>query len=275
MLYDTHCHLNLEGFEKDFSDIITSCVRDGITLNNIGTTYASSAEAVALAHAYPGFMYAVVGSHPENFLPAEGEYANQLDPHFDIEKFRELAADPKVVGIGECGLDYYRLPAGIDRSKALELQSPAFTAQIRLAKELDKALVIHCRPSANSIDAYEDCLQILQQEKPSRFEIHSYTGTWEICQKFLDLGAYIALNGIITFDKSGTLSEVAKNIPEDRLILETDAPFLAPVPFRGKRNQPAYVVHTAEYIAGLRGTSIENVSEFTSANAIRLFLPTR
>jgi TatD DNase family protein len=271
MLYDTHCHLNLEGYEEDLSQIIAGCDRDGIWLNNVGTTYASSVEAVRLAHTYGEMMFAVVGAHPENFLPHEGGYANSLDPDFNSEEFSSLAMDPKVVGIGECGLDYYRLPKGIDREKACALQSPAFVEQVRLAKELDKALVIHCRPSAGSHDAYEDCLQILAQEQPGRFEIHSFTGNWETCKLFLDLGAYVALNGIVTFDKSGTLSEVAQNIPADRLLLETDAPFLAPVPYRGKRNQPAYVAYTAEFVAKLRNAEPSELSELTFLNARSLF----
>lgn len=272
MLYDTHCHLNLAGYEKDLPEIIAGCLRDDIWLNNVGTAYASSVEAVRLARTHEK-MFAVVGAHPENFLPHQGEYAQSLDPYFDSKKFKALAADPKVVGIGECGLDYYRLPEGADREKAFALQSPPFIAQIRLAKELDKALVIHCRPSAGSNDAYADCLRILQNEKLGRFEIHSFTGSWEVCQEFLGLGAYVALNGIVTFDKSGTLAEIAKNIPADKLLLETDAPFLAPVPFRGKRNQPAYIVHTAEFIAGLRGLDADDLESFTFSNAMRLFNP--
>lgn len=271
MFYDTHCHLNLPGFETEQSAILEDCFQNGLWLNNVGTTYASSVEALRIAHLYGKGIYAVVGSHPENFLPTEGDYALTLDPNFEIEKFRTLAQDQKVVGIGECGLDYYRLPAGVDLKKALELQAPSFFSQINLAKELDKALVIHCRPSANTNDAYEDCLKILEKEKPERFELHSFTGNWDICKKFLNLGAYIALNGIITFDKSGELSAVAKNVPIEKLLLETDAPYLAPVPFRGKKNQPKYIVHTAEQIAKLRGMVVGDLAKISFENALRLF----
>jgi TatD DNase family protein len=258
MLYDTHCHLNLPGYENEQSSIIEDCLAKDIWMNNVGTDYGSSVQAVELAHKYEDGVYAVVGSHPENFLPNK-----TLDDaqEFDYEKFKKLASHPKVVGIGECGLDYYRLPdigaVKISKEQALAAQKPAFLSQLSLAKELNKALVIHCRPSANTEDAYEDLLEILKEEKPQRFEVHSFTGSWEICQKFLELGGYIAINGIVTFDKTGVLEEVVKNISVERLLLETDAPFLAPVPFRGKRNQPQYIKYTAEFVARTNSTGVD------------------
>ena len=248
-------------------------------MNNVGTDYESSVEALELAMRYEEGVYAVAGSHPENFLPNK-----TLDDvqEFAYEKFKKLASHPKVVGIGECGLDYYRLPEIngiiISREQALAAQKPAFLAQLGLAKELNKVLVIHCRPSANTEDAYEDLLEILKEEKPKKFEIHSFTGSWEICQKFLELGGYIAINGIITFDKTGTLEEVVKNIPSDRILLETDAPFLAPAPFRGKRNQPQYIVYTADFVERIRSAANQaeatvavQVAEQTFRNSLKLF----
>jgi TatD DNase family protein len=265
MLYDTHCHLNLPDYEEnERTAIIEDCLAQGVWINNVGTDYESSAEAVRLANLYEEGVYAVVGSHPENFLPNK-----KLDDvqDFDFEKFKKLADNPKVLGIGECGLDYYRLPeinaVKINREQAFAAQSPAFLSQLRLAKELDKALVIHCRPSAGSEDAYEDILEILKNERPKKFEMHSFTGSWKICEKFLDLGGYIAINGIITFDKTGTLAEIIKNIPIERLLLETDAPFLAPAPFRGKKNQPQYITYTAEFAENIR---MANIGENTGVN---------
>jgi TatD DNase family protein len=279
MLYDTHCHLNLPGYENEQSSIIEDCLAKGIWMNNVGTDYESSVEALELANKYEEGVYAAVGSHPENFLPNK-----TLDDvqGFNYEKFKKLASHPKVVGIGECGLDYYRLPeidgAKINREQALAAQKPAFLAQIRLAKELNKALIIHCRPSAGSEDAYEDLLEILREEKPEKFEVHSFTGSWEICQKFLELGGYIAINGIVTFDKTGVLAEVVKNIPIERLLLETDAPFLAPAPFRGKRNQPQYIEYTADFTERIRlaandaGATVEvQVAEQSFRNGLELF----
>jgi TatD DNase family protein len=266
MLYDTHCHLNLPDYEEnERTAIIEDCLAQCVWMNNVGTDYESSVEAVRLANLYEEGVYAVVGSHPENFLPNK-----KLDDvqEFDFEKFKKLASHPKVLGIGECGLDYYRLPEingeKISREQAFAAQSPAFLAQLRLAKELDKALVIHCRPSAGSEDAYEDILEILKNERPEKFEMHSFTGSWKICEKFLDLGGYIAINGIITFDKTGALAEIIKNIPIERLLLETDAPFLAPAPFRGKRNQPQYIKYTAEFAENIRTINVgENIGETT------------
>jgi TatD DNase family protein len=279
MLYDTHCHLNLPGYENEQSSIIEDCLAKGIWMNNVGTDYESSVEALDLANKYEEGIYAVIGAHPENFMPNKNFDDVQ---EFNYEKFKKLANHPKVVGIGECGLDYYRLPeidgVKISREQVLAAQKPSFLTQLRLAMELDKVLVIHCRPSANSEDAYEDLLEILKEEKPEKFEVHSFTGSWKICQKFLDLGGYIAINGIITFDKTGVLEEVVKNIPIERLLLETDAPFLAPAPFRGKRNQPQHIMYTADFaekirsVANIAGVTTEvQVAEQTFRNALALF----
>lgn len=270
--YDTHTHVLREFYPEDQAEIIRGCRAEGIWLNNVGTDYENSKECVALAEEYGEGVYAVVGMHPEHFMPtADGSPVQE----FPAEDFRALASRPGVVGIGECGLDYYRLQEWTSREQALQSQQPAFVAQINVAKELDKALVIHCRPTLDSDDAYEDALAILERERPGRFEIHSFTGSWGICQKFLALGGYVALNGIVTFDAAGVMAEVAEKIPLDRLLLETDAPFLAPIPFRGKRNQPQYITYSAEAIAEIRGMDAAEVGRITGANALKLFRPTR
>jgi TatD DNase family protein len=275
MLYDTHAHLNLAAFDQDCAEVIAQAQFKGVLINNIGTQKDTSLKAVELAKKHEG-VFAVVGLHPGHTIFAGDDHQEGIfekpESEFDYEYYKKLAADPKVVGIGECGLDYYRIPEGMTLDQVREVQSGIFRSQIDLALELDKVLVIHCRSSKGSFDAYDDVLEILSSyEKLPRFEIHSYTADWNYCQKFLDLGAYVALNAIVSFDKSGVLAEVVKNCPLDKMILETDAPYLAPAPFRGKRNQSDYVEYVARWIADARGISYEEVAETTTKNARELF----
>ncbi|MBU6447537.1 TatD family hydrolase [Patescibacteria group bacterium] len=276
MLYDTHAHVNFAAFKDDYERVTRQSLDAGMFLNYVGTQKDTSKEAVELARKYADRpLYAVIGLHPIHTIAQqvdeEESHFISREEKFDYAFYKQLASDSKVVGIGECGLDYYRLPEGMSKEQAREIQSAAFEQQIRLANELDKALVIHCRASKDSNDAYEDILAILQKEKPQRFEIHSFTSDLSIAQKFLDLGGYIGLNGIITFDKSGVLREVAQKVPLEKIVLETDAPYLAPAPYRGKRCLPEYVEYTARFIAEARGITYGQVCEQTTANARKLF----
>lgn len=268
MLFDTHCHLNLQDYQPDESSVIMSdCLEKGIWMANIGTDFQSSLEAVDLAKKYDKGVYATIGSHPDNFLPGGGE------PEFNYEKYKELAVEggEKIVGMGECGLDYFRLPEGMSENEAHQLQEPDFVAQIRLAKEFNKAVVVHCRPAKDSMRACEDALEILKREAPERFVMHSFTSPWEICKKFVELGAYVSINGIITFDKTGGIADLLKNIPDDKLLFETDAPFLAPVPFRGKKNQPQYVAYVASAAAAIIGQNPDKLNDLVFSNSLKLY----
>ena len=273
-LYDTHAHVNLAAFKEDYEKIIKEAQQATVIINNVGTQKDTSKKAFDLAKEFDN-VYAVVGLHPVHTISQEVDEEEShfvsREEEFDYAYYKALAEDPKVVGIGECGLDYYRLPEDQSLEEVKAIQKEAFLQQIKLAKELDKALVIHCRTQKGSDDAYEDILEILRLEKPSRFEIHSFTSNWAIAEKFLELGGYIGLNGIITFDKSGVLKEVVKNCPLERMVLETDAPYLAPAPYRGKRNQPSYVEYVARYIAEVKGLSFEEVCKQTTSNAKALF----
>jgi TatD DNase family protein len=275
MFYDTHAHLNLRAFNEDYKEITQQSLDAGVILNNVGTQKDTSEKAIRMANEFSERVYAVIGLHPTHTISQdideEESHFVSREEKFDYEFYKKLASDPKVVGIGECGLDYYHMPEGMTREQVRGIQSEAFLLQIKLAKETDKALVIHCRASKNSTDAYDDILEILSEHKPERFEIHSFTSTMEVAQKFLDLGAYIGLNGIITFDKTGVLKEVAAKVPLEKIVLETDAPYLAPGPFRGKRCLPEYVKYTAEFVAEAKGLSIEEVAEQTTRNAKQLF----
>ena len=275
MLYDTHAHLNLAAFSDEVSEVIVRAQEERVLINNIGTQKDTSVRAVEIAEKYDG-VYAVVGLHPAHTVFAGDDESEGVfekpESEFDIEFYSALAKSSKVVGVGECGLDYYRIPEGMTKDQVAEIQSKAFKAQIDLAYKLNKALVIHCRASKGTFDAYDDVLKILgSYQSLPRFEIHSFTANWEYCQKFLFLGGYIALNGIITFDKTGTLLEVVEHCPLDRIILETDSPYLAPAPFRGKRNEPGYLRYMAQYIAEKRGLAQKDVALLTTDNAKKLF----
>jgi len=276
MLYDTHAHINFSAFKENYKQLIERSLASGVWINNVGTQKDTSAEAVKIAEEFGEGVFAIVGLHPidtiEQHVDEEESHFKTREEVFDYDYYKKLVESPKVVGIGECGLDYYRIPEALDKSQVRAIQQPVFEQQIRLAKESNKGLAIHCRPSAGSTDAYDDILQILgAQGAPQRFEIHSYTGDWTTCQKFLALGAYVAFNGIITFDKTGRLAEVVKNCPLEKIVLETDAPYLAPVPFRGKKNEPAYVEYTARKVAELKGLSFEDVCQATTLNARKLY----
>lgn len=307
MLIDTHAHVNFKAFEGEEENIIRRAHEAGVLVVNVGTQLDTSKQALEFAKKYQNLefpTYAVVGLHPvhtySQHVDEEESHFKTREEKFDYEAYKKLAQNPLVVGIGECGLDYYRLKtedSGIKPEEMKELQKQAFIQQIELAKELNKALVIHCRPGAGSQDAYEDILKILDQHislsatKPFRFEIHSFTGSPEIAEEFLKRGAFVGLNGIITFgdrkeknsptsaealakagDKTGNMEKVIQAVPLEKIVLETDSPYLTPVPHRGKKNEPSFVRFVAEYLARAKGVSVEEVERKTTENARALFL---
>lgn len=279
-LIDTHTHINLKAFAGEEAEAIKRAHDVGVVVVNVGTQIDTSRQAVQLLSQFPENVYAVVGLHPSHtyahdFIDESEVTQKTTEQHFDYVLYRELAQTPKVVGIGECGLDYYRLPEGTDHEAIKELQRTAFSEQINLALELDKALCVHCRPSEGTQDAYEEMYQILAQIKAHnpelRFEIHCYTGNLEMALKFHELGGYIGINGIITFDKTGRSEEVVKGLPLTAMILETDAPYLAPQSQRGKRNEPSFLPEVAQKIAEWKEVSVEEVSAITTMNSKQLF----
>jgi len=196
-------------------------------------------------------LYATAGTHPD--------YADTPEP--DVATLVGLAGKPKVVGIGETGLDYYRLTGD------LAWQRERFRTHIRAARECGKPLVIHTRSAA------DDTLAIMKEERAGEAGgvMHCFTETWDVASAAMDLGFHISFSGIVSFKNAAALHEVAKRVPLERMLIETDSPYLAPVPFRGKTNEPAYVVHVAEAIAKLRGIDVAEVARATSANFFRLF----
>ncbi len=275
MLIDTHSHVNFNAFKDDNAEVLDRAKEAGVLVINVGTQLDTSSSAVKMAE--ENGIYAVIGLHPVHTymqeLDEEETHFKTREESFDYEAYKVLAEKSVVVGIGECGLDYYRLPADVSHEEIIKKQANAFIAQINLAKELNKGLVIHCRPSAGTQDAYEDILKILDQQgtQDLRFEIHSFTGSPEIVKQFLQRGAYVGLNGIITFDKTGNMEAVIKEVPLERIVLETDCPYLTPVPHRGKKNEPAYVKHVAQKLAELKSVDVSEVERQTTDNARALF----
>ena len=289
MLIDTHTHVNFKAFKDDADEVIRHALDSGVWMINAGTKFETSRLAVELAENYSDGVYAAVALHPihlfEHYVDLDEEDAgfHTSGEQFDMDSFRDLVTrSPKVVAIGEFGLDYYRLPENLDHEMIKQTQKEVMIKHIELAKSVDKPLMIHCRPSAGTMDAYVDIIKILDghylspsprsgEGRGEGFEIHCFTGNSEVAQEFVKRGGYIALNGIITFDKSGRSADVVKNLPLHSIILETDAPYLTPLPHRGKRNEPAYVRFVAEKLAEMKGIDIAEIEEVTTANARELY----
>lgn len=253
MLIDSHCHLNYPGLVEDEAGVLDRARARGVGgFLNISTRQREWADVVAGAERHPD-VWASIGVHP-----------HEADAHPDLgtQALTQAAAHPKVVAIGECGLDYFYDKSDRDSQKA------RFRAQIEAARITGLPLIIHTR------DAEEDTAEILAEEVAKggvRGVLHCFTGTQWLADRGLEIGFYISLSGIVTFKNAKDLAEVAKTIPEDRLLVETDSPFLAPVPHRGKPCEPAYVADTAAFVAGLRGVSPEALAASTTANFHRLF----
>jgi TatD DNase family protein len=252
MLIDSHCHLDMKNFDKDRDAVIERAQKDGIVhMISIGIDVKSSESALALARQYP-FISATVGCHPHD---ADGCGAE------DLKTLSRMAAEPEVVAWGEIGLDYYRNYA------KKENQQNIFKIQLELAQAAKLPVIIHDR------DAHEEVYAVL--EKMGKGErkgiIHCFSGDRDLAEAFIALGYYISIPGTVTYKKAVQIKEVAAKIPLDRMLVETDSPFLAPVPRRGKRNEPAFINHTAREIAKLRGIPFETVALQTTRNARMIF----
>ena len=261
MLVDSHAHLDGPRFDSDRDQVISRAREAGIAnILAVGTGDGPGTLdcAVKLANQYD-FVYATIGIHPH-----EAKLATDVD----FRQLEELARKPKVIAWGEIGLDY-----NYDHSPR-DIQRNIFIRQTELARAAKLPIVIHCRPSDNSDNAWEDCLALIEQHwKPSGFGgiLHCFTGRWPHAKRALDMGFMISFAGNVTFPKAQQIRDSAKAVPLDRMLIETDSPFLAPVPHRGKRNEPAYVKEVARQIGELRGLSTEEIGNQTSQNFRRFF----
>ena len=250
MLFDTHAHMNDPAFDADREEMILGLKDKGTELvMNVGCCLNSSKDCIALAEKYP-FVYASVGSHPDS-----ADEVNEAA----IEAYRQMAKHEKVLAIGEIGLDYYY------ETIPREIQQKAFRMQMELAKELDMPVIVHER------DAHQDGLMIVKEFPGVTGVFHCYSGSAEMARQLVNMGWYIGFTGVLTFKNARKAVETASSIPLDRIVLETDCPFMAPEPFRGKRCDPSYLYRMAEKLSEIRGISVEEVHAVTTENAKRLY----
>lgn len=253
MLVDSHCHLNSLNYEKthqDIADVLDKASARGVThCLSVCVDLDEFAPMAASIAAFPQ-VFASCGVHPLN-----------LEKSWQDDELIRLASSPKVIAIGETGLDYF-----YSKENQAE-QQDSFRRQLRISRELRKPIIVHTR------DARMDTLALLREEQVGDAGgiLHCFTEDWDTAQAVLDLGMYISISGIVTFRNADMLRDVARRVPADRLLVETDSPYLAPVPHRGHENQPAYVADVAAFVAALRGIPAETLAEQTSANFFRLF----
>jgi TatD DNase family protein len=253
MLIDSHCHLDFPDFADDLDAIVTRAAEAGIgRMVTISTRVKRLGDLIAIAERFPN-VYCSVGTHPHHADEEDGIAPDELI---------ELTRHPKVVALGEAGLDYFY------HNSSPEAQARGFRAHIAAARATGLPLVIHTR------EADDDCRRILEDEVakgPFRAVLHCYTGGRELAMRAIELGLSISFTGILTFKKSQNLRDLAAELPADRIMVETDSPYLAPGKFRGKRNEPAYVVEVARVLAETRGVSLDEIARQTTENFFRLF----
>jgi TatD DNase family protein len=282
---DIHSHVNFKAFKEDGDAIIERALDNDTWLINVGSQISTSKRAVEIANKYKEGVYAIIGLHPihleEGFHDEEEISGESFFTHgevFDKEKYLELLKDPKVVGIGECGLDYYHL-----NKDSIEKQKKVLIEQIELANEVNKPLMLHIRnfpshplgtPEEGNLNAYADVLEILKKHAKVKGVSHCFGGNVEDMKNFIDFGFYISFAGNITYKpKVGfpDYEEIIKATPLDKILTDTDSPYLAPVPYRGKRNEPSYVKEIVKKIAEIKNLPEEEVAKAILANAKRLF----
>lgn len=283
-LIDSHCHVNFGAFKDDWRPVVDRALEAGVGMINVGTNFATSKRSVEIAEEVGDGMWAAIGVHPIHLAKSITETASfngeeysftTKQEVFDKRRYWQIAQSEKVVAIGESGLDYYHLDdfkaENMTAEEYIELQKETLYEILILGRELELPHIFHCR------DAYDDFVDIVadfndnsdgggQEGGEVKGVVHCFTGNIEQARKILDLGLYIGFTGIVTFPNAKELQEVAKFVPLDRMLLETDSPYLAPQAVRGERNEPAFVHHVAEQIALLKGESIERVREQTLEN---------
>lgn len=272
---DIHSHVNFKAFDEDRDDVIRRALDNDTWVINVGTQLDTSKKAVEMVRAYKEGVYAIIGLHPihtgasyhdEKELGEGGKEFTSRGEVFDYEAYKELLKDPKVVGIGECGLDYYRCT-----EETIAKQKEAFIMQIKLANELNKPLMLHIRnnPEDKSRNAYADALLILKEHSKVKGDVHFFAGNIDDAKAYVDFGFTLSFTGVLTF--TNDYNEVIKQTPLDMIMSETDSPYITPVPHRGKRNEPFYVREIVKKIAEIKGLDEELVAKTLIENAKRVF----
>lgn len=271
---DIHAHVNFKAFDEDREEVIQRALDSGTWFINVGTQADTSKKAVEMARQYKEGVYAIVGLHPihtgksfhdKQELGDEGSEFVSRGEIFDENIYRKLLQNKKVVAIGECGLDYYH-----PDSESVEKQKKMFIKQVELADEMKKPLMLHIRNnSKNEKNAYADTLEILKKFPAVKGNVHFFAGGWADAQKFLASGFTLSFTGVITFARD--YDEIIKKIPLDMIMSETDSPYVAPAPHRGKRNEPSYVSEVVEKIALIKNLPEAEVAKALVANARRVF----
>ena len=253
MFTDTHAHLTFPEYKDDLPEVIKRAKEAGLgAIVNVALDEDAIQRSIKLAEKYPDFIFNAIGLHPHD--------ASKWEENC-FQKFKDLAKHKSVVAIGETGLDYHY------KHSPVEVQQKVFRRFLKLSRELDLPVIIHSR------EASEDTLKIIMEENMGKLKgvFHCYSGDLDFAKKILDMGFLISFTGIVTFPKANNVRSIVAEIPLDRIMIETDCPYLAPQEFRGKRNEPAYVVQVAGKIAEVKGISLEDVAEATSKNARELF----
>lgn len=274
--FDAHTHVNFVAYDDDREEVINRSVEAGVGMNCVGTQLDTSRVALELARKHDG-VWATIGLHPihtsksyhdEKELGEGGKEFTSRGEIFDSAAYEELGKDPKVIAIGECGLDYFRID---ESTKGVQIRN--FVAQIELANRLQKPLMLHIRPALQSFsgagNAYNDALEVIKSHAVVRGDVHFFAGDWTIARKFLDLGFTLSFTGVVTFTHD--YDDVVKSAPLDMLLSETDAPYVTPAPHRGTRNEPAYIPLIVRKIAEIRGEDEGVVAAQLFENARRVF----
>jgi TatD DNase family protein len=270
-LVDSHCHLNFSDFEKEYKEIIADCVKKEIGILNVASDYSSSKRNLEISLEFrEQNIFASIGVHPTDFLKLNKFNKKDFQNLIDQDKAK------KIIAIGEIGLDYFHMPDGFSFEELKQKQKSGLISQIELALKNNLPVILHGRGSKdNPQDAYQDLIEIVKkyEEKSLTGVVHCYGSSLEIAQEFIQLGFYIGFTGIITFKNKSVdnLRQVVKEISLDKILIETDAPFLSPEPYRGQKNMPQYTEYVAQKIAELKDIPLEKVKEQTTKNFINLF----
>lgn len=273
--FDSHTHAQFVAYNEDRDEVIKRSLDEGVGMINVGTNLKTSESAVNLSKKYSDDpVFSTVGLHPTHTYSdyhdeSEMNEGSGMEKEFDYRSYSKLAENDKVVAVGECGLDYFRVSSK-EKSKVSKLQAKSLEAQIELAKENNLPLMVHCRPSGNTDDAYNDLIEIVGSNSDDiNAVIHFFVGSKKVAEKFLDLGFYFTFGGVITFARE--YDDVIDYIPLDRIMLETDAPYVTPAKFRGKRNEPKFVKEVYKKMAELKNIDLEDLKMKIKENNNKVF----